>query len=71
MENLKAYLIRNAETGDVIEDSLNYAKAKELVVEYEAEDKADNIYQANFYEIVEDKENTDNNVKEYELQKTI
>lgn len=45
--------IQDREAGNVIECGLTLEDATKLVAEYEQEDKDNNIYVAEFYEIVE------------------
>lgn len=50
---MKWYVIRDREAGNIIEAFTNLKEAKEALVAYEADDKAEGIYTPNFYEIVE------------------
>lgn len=49
----KKYVIRDREAGNIIEDNLSLAEANKLLSMFEAQDEEDNIYEADFYEIVE------------------
>ena len=53
METKFKYQIQDREAGNVIESGLSFEEATKLVAEYEQEDKDNNDYLSNFYEIVE------------------
>ena len=48
----KVYVIRDRECGNIIDDFDTYEEALARLEKYEAEDKKDNIYVPDFYEIV-------------------
>ena len=52
---MKKYQIQNRETGAIIEDNLTQDEAKQLLIAYETEDKKNEIYEEDFYEISETK----------------
>lgn len=45
------YVIRDREAGNIIDERETLEAAKEVLVEYEEQDKADGTYTENFYEI--------------------
>lgn len=49
------FIIRDYETGTVIEECGSYKEAEAIVASYEAEDKAEGNYTEDFYEICEKK----------------
>ena len=50
------FIIRDREAGNRIETVKTYEEALKLVEAYEADDKIEDIYTENFYEIVSDKD---------------
>ena len=46
-------VVRNRETGTIIEQVDSFEEGEELVEKFESEDRADNIYEENFYEVAE------------------
>tara|TARA_R110000868_G_scaffold400868_1_gene675588 strand:+ start:2250 stop:2405 length:156 start_codon:yes stop_codon:yes gene_type:complete len=50
---MKKYKIQDKETGTIIEDNLTENEAKKLLIVYEIEDNKNEIYEKDFYEIVE------------------
>lgn len=50
------FVIRDREAGNVIDEFSDYFKAEESLALYEWQDKKDGIYEKDFYEIVEAKE---------------
>lgn len=51
MNSTKTFTIRVRENGDVIDTFDTIEEAKKEIQRYEAEDKAEGIYEPNFYEI--------------------
>ena len=51
MENEKKFIVQDKETGTVIEKVESLELAKELIKKYEDEDKKNEIYEEDFYEI--------------------
>lgn len=47
----KQFLIRNRETGTVIEEADTLTEALKVISKYEAEDKANGTYEDGFYEV--------------------
>ena len=45
------YIIRDREAGNAIEWAETIEEAKKIIKEYEKQDKLDNIYEIDFYEI--------------------
>lgn len=45
------YIIRDREAGNVIEECATIEEARETICRYEADDRKNGIYEANFYEI--------------------
>ena len=54
MKNLKKYKIQDREAGNPIEQGLTLSGAEKQVASHEEEDKADDTYTLDFYEIVEE-----------------
>ena len=50
-----SFVIRDTEVGNVIDRFRTRAEAEQAILEYEAEDKADESYTENFYEVYEEK----------------
>jgi hypothetical protein len=50
------YLIRDRETGSVIEDAKTKEIAQSILDHYESEDKKEGTYTPDFYEIIESEE---------------
>ena len=48
------YYVRDKEAGNIIEECANLEQAKELVKQYESDDKKDGIFTPNFYEIIDE-----------------
>lgn len=48
------YTIRDREAGNVIETGLTYKEAVNTLKKFEESDKAEGIYEEDFYEIVEE-----------------
>ena len=46
------YIIRDKETGNIIEETATYEEAKKIIIDYENEDKKEGNYTPDFYEIV-------------------
>lgn len=46
------YYVRDREAGNIIEECANLKQAKELVKQYESDDKKDGIFTPDFYEII-------------------
>lgn len=46
-------VVRDREAGNIITEVTTVAEDERLVAEYEAEDKRNEIYEENFYEIME------------------
>lgn len=46
------YIIRDREAGNYIDSLVSLEEAQKALSDYEKEDKRDNIYEENFYEIV-------------------
>lgn len=51
---MKTYIIRDSESGNVIEEASSYQEAKEIVARYEEQDKKEVNFTKNFYEILEE-----------------
>lgn len=51
-EEINEYIIRDRETGNIIEETASKEKAEEIVRSYEEEDKKDGNYTPDFYEII-------------------
>ena len=49
----KMLVVRDREAGNIITEVTTVAEGERLVAEYEAEDKRNEIYEENFYEIME------------------
>ena len=47
------YILRDREAGNAIEEFFTREEAEQALREYEAEDKAEGIYEPDFYEIIE------------------
>jgi len=45
------YIIRDREAGNIIEECETLEEAEQTIIDYEEEDKGNNSYVANFYEI--------------------
>ena len=56
---MKLYKIQDREAGNIIEDNLTIEEAELLVEQSEANDKSENCYVPDFYEIKEMEENED------------
>lgn len=56
---MKIYTV-DKETGTFIEECKSIQEAKKLIQQYEKEDKKENIYTANFYDIVNEDHETIN-----------
>ena len=50
---VKFYQVQDKEAGNIIETNLNLDAAKAMVIRFEADDKANDIYVPDFYQIVE------------------
>ena len=50
---MKKYVIRDRESGNIIESNLTLDEAQKLLSIFESQDEEDDIYEADFYEIVE------------------
>lgn len=48
---MKRYIIRDREAGNIIETTNDISEAKNILKKFESEDKAEDIYEENFYEI--------------------
>lgn len=57
------YVIRDRETGTVIEETTTITKAEKIIHGYEADDKAEGNYTKNFYEIITRREYSVNDFK--------
>ena len=53
-KDMTTFTIRDREAGNVIESGLSQIEAKQKIQEFEDEDKANNEYVADFYEIAEE-----------------
>ena len=53
MNSTKIFAIRVRENGDVIDTFDTIEEAKKEIQRYESEDKAEGIYEPNFYEIAQ------------------
>lgn len=53
---MKKFIIQDREAGNVIEKFKTLQEAQNKLQEYEEQDKAEGIYEENFYEIVEKEE---------------
>ena len=51
---MKTYRIEDREAGNVIEKGLTLTQAKKMLKQFEYEDKVFGIFEAYFYEIVEE-----------------
>ena len=57
---MKSYIIRDAEAGNYITDATSYEEAEKIIKQFEEEDRADDNYSDNAYEIVVADENSAN-----------
>ena len=53
----KKYYTAERETGTIIENVKSIEEGKDLIAWYEEEDRADGIYEENFYTIVDEEHN--------------
>ena len=51
----QTYKIQDREAGNVIESGLTKAEAEKMLKRFESEDRRNNVYEQDFYEIVEEK----------------
>jgi spore germination protein YaaH len=54
IKNMKKIYVANKQTGDFIEEVKTLDEAIDLIADYEAQDKADGTYEADFYDVVND-----------------
>lgn len=57
---MKKFIIQDREAGNVIEKFKTLQEAKNKLQEYEEQDKAEGIFEENFYEIVKEIEELEN-----------
>ena len=50
---MKKYYVADRETGTLIEEVKSIKEGKKLIAEFEEADKEENIYQPNFYDVVD------------------
>jgi len=50
---MKTYIIKQKETGTLIEEFISLIEAQEALSEYEQMDKNEGVYTPDFYEIIE------------------
>ena len=51
---MKKLFVANRETGDFIEEIASIEEGKQIIAQYEENDKKDDIYEPNFYDIVDE-----------------
>ena len=54
MEKMKKYYTADREAGNLIEAFNTYEEAKQAILAYEEQDKADGTYEENFYAVVDE-----------------